>query len=138
MTMCRKSKRADKPQDTLAYGHGRKSGFLGPGAGLAGAVVAALVSSLCCLGPLVYLVFGVSAAGFSGLEKLGWLQWPMIGGSLVLLLAGFWRLYVSRQPYCNAYVSRRVMCMLYWLAVPLVLALLFYPFFLPYVLEWLE
>lgn len=106
--------------------------------GLAGALLAALMSSLCCLGPLVYLIFGVSAASFSGLHKLSWLQWPMMAVSLFLLALGFWRLYLSSKPYCSAFLSRRAMTILYWLALPMVLIMLFYPFLLPYVLEWLQ
>ncbi|MGX2952331.1 hypothetical protein ACWAU3_04015 [Shewanella sp. JL219SE-S6] len=63
---------------------------------LAAAVVAAVASSLCCIGPLIYLVFGVSAASLSGIEQLGWLQVPMLALSTLLILLGFWRLYFSK------------------------------------------
>lgn len=56
---------------------------------LAAAAVTAVASSLCCIGPLIYLVFGVSAAGLSGVEKLGFLQYPMLILSTVLIVMGF-------------------------------------------------
>ncbi|WP_210405309.1 mercuric transporter MerT family protein [Limnobaculum zhutongyuii] len=110
-------------------------GFL---ATLAAAIAAAVASSLCCIGPLIYLVFGVSAAGLSGIEKLGWLQFPMIAVSSVLIIMGFWRLYFSRKPFCRGSISRFQMLCLYWIAVPIVLAFQLYPFVLPWLLEVLE
>ncbi|GAB1128124.1 MAG: Hg(II) uptake system permease component MerT family [Shewanella algae] len=110
-------------------------GFL---ATLAAAVVAAVASSLCCIGPLIYLVFGVSAASLSGVEQLGWLQVPMLALSTLLILLGFWRLYFSKKPLCTATMSRTRMLLLYWLAVPVVLAFQLYPFVLPWLLEVFE
>ncbi len=105
---------------------------------LLAAVAAAAASSLCCIGPLIYLVFGVSAAWASGAEQLGWLQVPMIVVSLGLIAFGFWRLYLSRKPYCSGRISRTQMLCLYWIAVPVVLFLSFYPFILPWVYEVFE
>lgn len=102
------------------------------------AIFAAAASSLCCIGPLLYLVFGISAAWASGINQLGWLQAPMIVVSLGLMAFGFWRLYFSRRPYCSAHLSRRQMLWLYWIALPLILALQLYPFVLPWILEVLE
>jgi len=76
------------------------------------AVIAAIASSLCCIAPLIYLVFGVSAAGLSGLSSLGWLQVPMLILSTGLILFGFWR--------------------------SIVLAFQLYPFVLPWLLEVFE
>lgn len=105
---------------------------------LAAAVIAAVASSLCCIGPLIYLVFGVSAAGLSGIERLGWLQFPMIALSSVLILMGFWRLYFSKKPFCSGSISRTQMLWLYWIAVPIVLVFQLYPFVLPWLLEAFE
>lgn len=105
---------------------------------LFGALGTALVSSLCCIGPFIYLVFGVSAAGLSGLSQYSWLQWPMIAVSLSLLGIGFWRLYFSSRPFCTGWLTRRRMLWFYWIAVPVVLFLLFYPFFLAWVFEVFE
>ncbi len=105
---------------------------------LLAAAATAAASSLCCIGPLIYLVFGVSAAWASGIEKLGWLQVPMIVVSLGLIAFGFWRLHFSRKPYCAGRISRFQMLCLYWIAVPPILLLQFYPFVLPWVYEVFE
>ncbi|MFQ6372592.1 mercuric transporter MerT family protein [Shewanella sp. YIC-542] len=102
------------------------------------AVVAAVASSLCCIGPLLYLLFGVSAASLSGLAQLGWLHYPMLLLSIGLIALGFWRLYFSRRPLCSGRFNRTRMLILYWLAVPIVLAFQLYPYVLPWLLEKFE
>ncbi len=107
--------------------------------GLVGAIIggtaAAFLSSLCCVGPLLYLVFGISAAGLSGLGALTWLQWPMIVLSLGLMAYGLWRLFLSSKPLCTGGLSLRSLKVLYLVLAPLALLLLFYPFILPIFLE---
>ncbi len=115
-----------------------KSSNKGTLATLAAAIIAAAASSLCCIGPLIYLVFGVSAASLSGIEQLGWLQIPMIVVSLGLIISGFWRLYFSKKPFCTGRLSRFQVLCLYWIAVPVILALQFYPFVLPWIFEVFE
>ncbi len=99
------------------------------------AIVAAMASSLCCIGPLIYLLFGVSAAGLSGVKQLGWLQYPMLVLSSGLLISGFWRLYLVKRPVCTGRFSLTKMRVLYWLSLPLVLAFQLYPYLLPWILE---
>lgn len=105
---------------------------------MAAAVVAAVASSLCCIAPLIYLVFGVSAAGLSGLSSLAWLQVPMLLLSTGLIFLGFWRLYFAKKPLCTGKFSRGQMLLAYWLTVPIVLAFQLYPFVLPWLLEVFE
>ncbi len=99
------------------------------------AVAAAIASSLCCIGPLIYLLFGVSAASVAGIERYGWLQIPMLILSTGLILLGFWRLYFSRRPVCTGRWNRTRMRILYWMAVPVVLMFQLYPYLLPWLLE---
>lgn len=105
---------------------------------LLAALLAAAASTLCCLAPLLYLVFGISAAGLTGIPALSWLQFPMIVLSVGLLLRGFWRLYLSPRPVCVNVVSRRALLWLYWLSVPLLLAIMTYPYVLPWLWELME
>ncbi|MHA7845807.1 mercuric transporter MerT family protein [Serratia sp. D1N4] len=105
---------------------------------LLAALLAAAASTLCCLGPLLYLVFGISAAGLTGIPALSWLQLPMVVLSVGLMLRGFWRLYLSPRPVCVNVVSRRTLLWLYWLSVPLLLALMTYPYVLPWLWELME
>ncbi len=103
--------------------------------GLGAAFLSALAAGLCCAAPLVYLLFGVSAAALSGLNGLAWLQMPM--GLLALACLGvvFFRLYVSKRPLCAGRVSRPWLVIGFWLVALWVLALLSYPFILPWLLE---
>ena len=105
---------------------------------LLAALIAAGASTLCCIGPLLYLLFGISAAGLTGIPTLPWLQIPMVIVSLGLMVRGFWRLYLSPKPICTSVVSRRVLVLLYWLSVPLVLFLTTYPYVLPWIWESME
>lgn len=105
---------------------------------LVAAIIAAMLSSVCCIGPLVYLAFGISAAAFSGFTQLTWLQIPMLVISVGLMLSGFWRLYFSKKPFCTAKLSRKQTVCLYWLAVPIILIFQLYPFVLPWIVELFE
>ena len=102
---------------------------------LGGAVLSAVASSLCCLGPLLYLVFGISAAGLTGLGRLSWIQVPMAALSLLFVGYGFRRLYFSSKPVCVGTLSRKKMCLLYWLSVPIILFFILYPVVFPLILE---
>ena len=112
--------------------------FKSPLAILGGAVLSAAVSSLCCLGPLLYLVFGVSAAGLTGLGRLSFLRAPLTILSLLFVGYGFWKLYFSSAPICSGWLSLPRMRLLYWLSVPVILFFILYPFIFPIILEALE
>lgn len=103
--------------------------------GLGAALLSALAAGLCCAAPLVYLVFGVSAAALSGLNELDWLQAPTAALALLCLGAVFFRLYLSKRPVCAAGASRTRLQIYFWLVALLVLALLSYPFVLPWLLD---
>jgi len=56
----------------------------------AGALVAAVLASLCCVGPILFVLFGVGAGLASTFEPLR----PWFTGAAVLFLgAGFWSVY---------------------------------------------
>lgn len=114
------------------------NGVKGSVATLLAALMAAAASTLCCLGPLLYLTFGISAAGLIGIQAFAWLQIPMTIVSLGLMARGFWRLYLSPRPVCVSVVSLSTLRLCYWLSVPLVLALITYPYVLPWLWELTE
>ena len=113
----------------------RKSNFA---ALLGGAVLTAVASSLCCIGPLVYLVFGVSAATLSSFGKMSRFQIPLMIVSLALVVYGFQRLHFSSRPLCAGPISRAKLLWLYWLSVPVILFFILYPFLLPLLYERAE
>ena len=95
----------------------------------------AVASSLCCIGPFVYLVFGVSTASLTSFSQMGRWRMPLMLVSITLVVYGFWRLYFSSRPLCAGVISRTKLLWLYWLSVPLILFSLLYPFVLPLFLE---
>lgn len=65
---------------------------------IGGAVIAALAASLCCIGPLLFVVLGVGAFGAATAFESAR---PYLLGATVLLLAfGFYRTYFRREQAC--------------------------------------
>jgi len=102
---------------------------------LGGALLSAAASGLCCLGPLLYLLFGLSAAGLTGLGRWSRLRIPLASLSLLLVGYGFWNLYFSSKPFCRGRLSLAGLRLLYWLSVPVILFFVLYPAVLPLMLE---
>lgn len=61
------------------------------------AVVAAVTSSLCCIAPLIYLLFGVSSTWLIELNQFDFLRIPMLILSLGAFGYGFWLLVFSKK-----------------------------------------
>lgn len=99
------------------------------------AVVAAVTSTLCCIAPLIYLLFGVSSTWLIKLNELAFLRIPMLVLSLGAFGYGFWLLNFSNRIICSKYVSRRTLVVLYWGMLAIILFFLFYPTMLPWLLE---
>jgi len=97
--------------------------------GLAIAMLAALGAGLCCAGPLLYLLFGLSAAGLGLWAAPEWLQWPLAVLALLLLIGVFWRLYLHPQAACPMSTNRYIRP-IFWLVTVLVALLLSYPYLL--------
>ncbi|MFY9995344.1 MAG: mercuric transporter MerT family protein [Leclercia sp.] len=105
----------------------RQNNAKSAGVTLLTAAAAAVTAGLCCVGPLLYLLFGISAAGFAGLSQLEFLRVPMIVLSLGLMLRVFWRLYISKRLWCTGRLTLGQMRFLFWLILPFMLLILFYP-----------
>lgn len=99
------------------------------------AVATAVSSTLCCIGPLVYLVFGISSPWLMELNQLAFLQLPMLILSLIAFGYGFWLLHFSNKIICTQYLSRRTLVILYRVVFVVVIFFLSYPYVLPYILE---
>ncbi len=110
----------------------------GAGLTLLTAASAAVTAGLCCVGPLLYLLFGISAAGFAGLSQLEFLRVPMILLSSGLMLRVFWRLYFSTRPWCTGRMTLGHMRLLFWLSLPVLLLVLFYPTVVAWYFEVME
>ncbi|HHT7856283.1 TPA: mercuric transporter MerT family protein [Pasteurella multocida] len=98
------------------------------------AVIAAVTSTLCCIAPLMYLVFGVSSSWLVSLNELEYLRLPMLIIALISFGYGFWLLTFSKKILCTKYFSRKGLIGLYSVMFVLMLFFLFYPTLLPYFL----
>jgi mercuric ion transport protein len=111
------------------------------GASVAGAVVAAFASSLCCLGPLVFAALGIGGAGL--LLKLTPYRAPLAAVTLLFLAAGFYFTYRrprlaavtnAGDPSCACELPRtnRLGRVMLWAATFTVLGLLSFPYLARY------
>jgi len=97
---------------------------------LAGAL-AAIGASLCCVGPLVLLMLGVSGAWISHLTAFEPLRPYFIGLTLLFLFLAFRNLYLVKQacstehPCANDEVLKRQRLIFWSLTVPLLLLIAF-------------
>lgn len=102
------------------------------------AVIAAVTSTLCCIAPLVYLMFGISSTWLMELNRFEYLRIPMLIVSLGAFGYGFWLLNFSNKIICTRYFSRQTLIVLYWVVFFIMLFFLSYPTLLPYILEWIS
>jgi len=96
-----------------------------------GSVIAGIVASLCCIGPLIFVIFGLSgAAFFAKLEQYRWIFGSIALGFLAL---GFFFAYRGRQecePGTSCAVNpkrRRLSKIILWTATILVVGFVFSP-----------
>ncbi|PVX41344.1 mercuric ion transport protein [Pasteurella langaaensis DSM 22999] len=102
------------------------------------AVAAAVASTLCCIAPLFYLLFGISSSWLVSLNEYSFLQIPMLIISLGAFGYGFWLLNFSNKIICSKYFSRKTLQILYWIMAIVIGFFLTYPYVLPYILELIE
>ncbi len=105
---------------------------------LVGGAVAALLSSLCCLGPLVLVTLGVSGAWIANLAALEPYRPIFIGVALVCMAFAYRQIY--RAPaaqacepgtLCALPQTNRLYKRMFWVVSALVLAALTFPYLLP-------
>lgn len=105
----------------------------GPWLGLGAALTAALGAGLCCAGPLLYLLFGISAASAGLLAWPIWLQWPLAAVALFFWALVFYRLYFSARPVCITGIHRYLRP-IFWLISCIIGVLLSYPYWVGWLL----
>ena len=106
---------------------------------LAGGALAAIVASVCCLGPLVLITVGVSGAWISNLSALEAYRPVFIGVALAFMALAYRQILMkARQPeacepgtLCAIPTTNRVYRALFWLVSALVLLALAFPYFVP-------
>lgn len=105
---------------------------------LAGGLIAAILASVCCLGPLVLVMVGVSGAWISNLTLLEPYRPVFIGAALVFMGLAWRRIYrapaaAECEPgtLCALPQSNRVYRVMFWTVSALVLLALGFPYLAP-------
>lgn len=92
-----------------------------------GSLVAAVLASSCCIGPLLLVMLGVSGAWIGNLTAFEAYQPVFVTLTIGFLAFGFWQVYVKPQRECNNHgacarpVSGWVVKSLLWLSTVLVM-----------------
>ncbi|MGE0290477.1 MAG: mercuric ion transporter MerT [Bradyrhizobium sp.] len=106
---------------------------------LAGGLIAAIIASACCLGPLVLVMVGVSGAWISNLTLLGPYRPVSIGVALVFMGLAWRRIYrapaaASCDPgtLCALPQTNRAYRLIFWVVSALVLLAVGFPYLAPF------
>lgn len=105
---------------------------------LAGGLIAAIIASACCLGPLVLVMVGVSGAWISNLTLLEPYRPVSVGVALVFMGLAWHRIYrapaaAECEPgtMCALPQTNRVYRVMFWVVSALVLLAVGFPYLAP-------
>lgn len=102
-----------------------KNGIIKIASVMFSALTFALLSLSCCVAPLLFIIFGISAASLSFLDFLAPYRFVFVLLSICSIVYSFWRIYMSQKPLCNGAASLKT---LFWLLTALSAISLMYPF----------
>lgn len=92
-------------------------------------VMFAVFSMSCCLAPLLFILFGISAASLSFLDFLAPYRIVFSVIAVASLFYGYWKLYISKKPFCSSrFINEKTLKILFWILTGISLLALFYPF----------
>ncbi len=102
-------------------------------------ITAAVLASVCCVGPLLLLGLGVSGAWISNLAALEPFRPYMIGATLLFLALAFRKLYLVPQncapdASCANPKTLRKQRFLFWSISSVLLVLIAFPWYAQYIL----
>ena len=103
----------------------------GGAATASGAFATALLSASCCLVPTLFMVFGISFAGFINVAALEPYREIFTAAAVVMLGIGFYKMVIKKQIECDCEPSltSRLLAVFFWALFLLSLAALFYPYY---------
>ncbi len=105
------------------------------GSALVVSVLAGIGASICCLGPFLLLLLGISGAWIAHLAAFERFRPACMVLALVLVSVAGYRLYLAAegtpQSACACSPVRRRQRFLFWIVAPLVLILVVTPWILP-------
>jgi len=100
---------------------------------LIGGALAAIVASVCCLGPLVLVTVGISGAWISNLVAFEPYRPYAIGVALVCMVFAYRRIYAAPaacEPgtLCAVPQTRRIYKVMFWVVSAMVVVALVFPY----------
>ena len=103
---------------------------------VSGAMLAAFVSSLCCVLPLIAVIFGLGAFGTAAIFES--VRYPMIALAFAALAYGFYRVYFRREDCaegeaCATKPVSRINKIFLWIGTMVIVAFAFSPSYLGYI-----
>ena len=105
---------------------------------LTGGLLAGLLASACCVGPLALVMAGISGAWISNLTLLEPYRWIFIGIALVFMALAWRRIYrapaaAECEPgtVCALPQTNRAYRVIFWVVSALVLLAFAFPYFAP-------
>jgi copper chaperone CopZ len=109
-----------------------------PASGVVGAIIAALLASLCCLGPLVLLSLGISGAWMGSLSVLEPYRPLLVAVTIIFLGFAFYQVYRRPKaaagatgPPCVDSRARTIQKTMLWMVTVLIAGLLAFPYIAP-------
>lgn len=106
-------------------------------ASLSGGLLAGLLASACCVGPLALVMLGVSGAWIASLTLLEPFRWVFVGVALAFMALAWRRIYrapaAACEPgsVCALPQASRLYRILFWVVSAIVLLALAFPYFAP-------
>lgn len=113
---------------------------IGTGSSLVGGAIAAIMASVCCVGPLLLVALGIGGAWVAQLTRFEAVRPLFIGLTVVFLGLAYRRLYHAPQlcvpgtPCADPRVLKRQRA-LFWIVGILLLALIAFPWVAPMFIE---
>jgi mercuric ion transport protein len=98
--------------------------------------LAAILASICCLGPLVLLMLGISGAWIGNLTALEPYRPLFIAAALIALFFAYRRIFRKPEPcepgeVCAVLEARTTYKVLFWLVAVLVVVAMAFPYVMP-------
>jgi mercuric ion transport protein len=104
-------------------------------ASLVGGALAAIVASVCCLGPFVLVTVGISGAWISNLAAFEPYRPYAIAVALVCMVLAYRKIYATPAPeaceprtLCAVPQTRRIYKMMFWVVSAMVLIAMGFPY----------
>ncbi len=82
-----------------------------------GTIAASILAASCCIGPAIFVVFGIPAGFMGGLDALVPLSPYFLGAAILLFVFSFWKLYLKRAD-CKCeqdFKARKIARGIFWI-----------------------